>query len=49
MRDEAYLLDMLIAARHAIHFTRESTAESFRSDDLMQNAVVIEIQRSGWP
>jgi uncharacterized protein with HEPN domain len=29
MRDEIYLLDMLIAARQAIAFTKSSTAESF--------------------
>jgi uncharacterized protein with HEPN domain len=32
MRDEAYLLDMLIAARKAISFAEGCTAESFAGD-----------------
>jgi uncharacterized protein with HEPN domain len=47
MRDEAYLLDMLIAARRAITFTEKTTAESFRGDDLVQNAVVRVLQVLG--
>jgi uncharacterized protein with HEPN domain len=47
MRDEAYLLDMLIAARKAIQFTEGSTAESFRHDQLVQNAVVRVLQVLG--
>ncbi len=47
MRDEALLLDMLIAARRAITFTEKMTAESFRSDLLVQNAVVRVLQVIG--
>jgi uncharacterized protein with HEPN domain len=47
MKDEALLLDMLIAARRAIEFTRASTFSSFRTDDLVQNAVVRVLQVLG--
>lgn len=47
MRDEAYLLDMLIAARKAISFAAHYTADSFRSDELVQNAVVRVLQVLG--
>jgi uncharacterized protein with HEPN domain len=47
MRDEAYLLDMLIAARKAISFAEGCTAESFSGDELVQNAVVRVLQVLG--
>lgn len=47
MRDEALLLDMLIAARRAITFTEKSTAETFGGDHLVQNAVVRVLQVLG--
>lgn len=47
MRDEALLLDMLIAARRAMSFTEKSTAETFSSDHLVQNAVVRVLQVLG--
>ncbi|HLX09039.1 MAG TPA: DUF86 domain-containing protein [Thermoanaerobaculia bacterium] len=47
MRDDAYLLDMLLAARQAIKFTEASTAESFRDDQLVQNAVIRVLQVLG--
>jgi uncharacterized protein with HEPN domain len=47
MRDNAYLLDMLIAARKAIVFTEGCTAESFGRNELVQNAVVRVLQVLG--
>jgi uncharacterized protein with HEPN domain len=41
------LLDMLLAARQAMTFMENSTAESFRSDHLVQNAVVRVLQVLG--
>ena len=44
-RDDAYLLDMLVAARKAVAFAAEVTYPEFVRSDLYQNAVfkVIEI------
>ncbi|MGD8626658.1 MAG: DUF86 domain-containing protein [Anaerolineae bacterium] len=39
-RDDAYLLDILIAARRAIEFLADLTWEEFAASDLHQNAVV---------
>ena len=39
-RDEAYLLDILIAARQAIEFVEGLTWEEFVASDLHQSAVV---------
>jgi uncharacterized protein with HEPN domain len=39
-RDDAYLLDILIAARRAIEFLADLTWEAFVASDLHQNAVV---------
>lgn len=47
MRDEAYLLDMLIAARKVISFAAHCTADSFHSEELVQNAVVRVLQVFG--
>lgn len=34
-RDDAYLLDMLLAARKVLEFTRGITWEQFANDDLV--------------
>ena len=39
-RDEAYLLDILIAARKALQFLEGITWEEFKRSELHQNAVM---------
>ena len=39
-RDDAYLLDMLVAARKAIAFATELTYQDFSRSDLHQNAIL---------
>jgi uncharacterized protein with HEPN domain len=39
-RDEALLLDILLAARDALEFSRDLTRESFASSKLHQHAIV---------
>ena len=39
-RDDAYLLDMLVAARKALHFTAELTYPQFVRSELHQNATL---------
>jgi uncharacterized protein with HEPN domain len=46
-RDDAYLLDMLLAARKVMQFTRDISWERFEQDDLVQNAVTRQIQIIG--
>jgi len=46
-RDDAYMLDMLLAARKVQNFTRNVGWEQFRDDDLLQNAVMRQIQIIG--
>jgi uncharacterized protein with HEPN domain len=46
-RDDAYMLDMLLAARKVLSFTRGVNWEKFISDDLIQNAVMRQIQIIG--
>ena len=46
-RDDAYVLDMLLAARKVLEFTRGVTGERFERDDLIQNAVMRQIQIIG--
>ncbi len=46
-RDDAYLLDMLLATRKVQHFTQGVTWNQFRGDDLLQNAVMHLIQIVG--
>jgi len=46
-RDDAYLLDMLLATRKVRDFTQNVTEEQFRSDELTQNAVMRQIQIIG--
>ena len=46
-RDDAYLLDMLLVARKVREFTCDITWDKFRVDDLVQNAVMRQIQIIG--
>jgi uncharacterized protein with HEPN domain len=46
-RDDAYMLDMLLAARKVENFTRGVDWEKFKGDDLLQNAVMRQIQIIG--
>jgi len=46
-RDDAYLLDMLIAARKAVAFSDGFTLDSLRTSDLHQNAIVYALQTIG--
>lgn len=46
-RDDAFLLDMVLAARKVLEFTQEITREQFQADELVQNAVMRQIQIIG--
>ena len=46
-RDEAYLLDMLLAARKVRQFSQGVTWERFQDDELVQNAIMMCIQQIG--
>ena len=46
-RDEAYLLDMLLAARKIMLFTQAFDSERFSADEVMQQAVMRLIQIIG--
>jgi uncharacterized protein with HEPN domain len=46
-RDDAYVLDMLLAARKVLEFTQEVDWEQFSGDELVQNAVMRQIQIIG--
>ena len=46
-RDEAYLLDMLLAARKIVKFSQGYDAQKFASDELLQHAVMRLIQIMG--
>jgi uncharacterized protein with HEPN domain len=46
-RDDALVLDMLLAARKVREFTREMNGEQFQGDELTQNAVMRQIQIIG--
>ena len=46
-RDDAYMLDMLLAGRKVQNYTRNVGWEKFREDDLLQNAVMHQIQIIG--
>ena len=46
-RDDAYLLDMLLAARKVIEFTRGVAFEEFESNEILQDAVILLIQIIG--
>jgi uncharacterized protein with HEPN domain len=46
-RDDAYLVDMLEAARTVQRFTEEVTWEAFSSDEVLQTAVLYLVQTIG--
>ena len=46
-RDDAYMLDMLLAARKVENFTGDVSWEKFKADELLQNAVMRQIQIIG--
>jgi uncharacterized protein with HEPN domain len=46
-RDEAYLLDMLLAARKVLRFTAGVDQVRFLADEMMQDAVMRQIQIVG--
>src|SRR5438874_11165285 len=46
-RDDAYLLDMLIAARKAAAFSNDLTQDALQESDLHQNAIVYVMQTIG--
>ena len=46
-RDDAYLLDMLLAARKVLAFTKGVAFERFQQDELMQNGILRLIQIVG--
>jgi uncharacterized protein with HEPN domain len=46
-RDDAYLLDILLAARQALKFMEGVNREEFDDDDLLQNAVMRPLQIIG--
>lgn len=46
-RDDAYLLDMLLAAKKVSSFTENVNWEQFNSDELTQDAVMRQIQIIG--
>ena len=46
-RDDAYLLDMLLAARKVQDFTKDVDWEQFQDDELVQDAVMRQIQIVG--
>ncbi|MCU0917289.1 MAG: DUF86 domain-containing protein [Planctomycetes bacterium] len=46
-RDDAYVLDMLLAARKVLEFTRGVDGVRFERDELVQNAVMRQIQIIG--
>ena len=46
-RDDAYVLDMLLAARKALEFSEGVGWEQFRRDELVQNAVMRQVQIIG--
>ncbi|MEJ5375056.1 MAG: DUF86 domain-containing protein [bacterium] len=46
-RDAAYLLDMLIAARDALEFSRDLTWEQFQESSLHQHAIAKALENIG--
>lgn len=46
-KDDAWLLDMLLAARQVRNFTQGVTWETFQTNDVLQNAVMHQIQIIG--
>ena len=48
-RDDAWLLDMLLAARNAVKFAAPLTFPEFEDDDLNQLAILKSIEIRGGP
>ena len=46
-RDDAYVLDMLLASRRVLQFTKGIRWEHFERDEIVQNAVMRQIQIIG--
>jgi uncharacterized protein with HEPN domain len=46
-RDDAYVLDMLLAARKAAEFTRDVALDEFRDDERLQWATLRALQIVG--
>ncbi len=46
-RDDAYLLDILIAARHTLEFSRDLTWEQFQQSRLHQHAIAKALENIG--
>ncbi len=46
-RDEAWVLDMLLAARKVRQFTADANWEAFSANEILQNAVMHQIQVIG--
>jgi len=46
-RDDALLLDMLLACRKLVRFTQGLTADAFQQNELVQSAVIREFQVLG--
>jgi uncharacterized protein with HEPN domain len=46
-RDDAYVLDMLLAARKALQFAKGIAWEHFSRDEILQNAIMRQIQVIG--
>jgi uncharacterized protein with HEPN domain len=46
-RDDAYLLDILIAVRRVMKFVEDTTAEGFERNELMQHAVMRQLEIIG--
>jgi uncharacterized protein with HEPN domain len=46
-RDDAFLLDILIAARKIVRYTDGSSLEEFTKNELLQDAVMRQIQIIG--
>jgi uncharacterized protein with HEPN domain len=47
-RDDAYLLDILIAARKACKFVEGLSPDDFQGSDLHQNAVIRALVQTVW-
>jgi uncharacterized protein with HEPN domain len=46
-RDEAFLLDVLIAARKILRYTNDVSQEAFARDEMIQDAVMRQVQIIG--
>ena len=46
-RDDAYLLDMLLAARKVVKYAQEADFKRFENDEILQDAIMRRIQIIG--